>query len=200
MPSIEHKTLPRDDGICFPNLCFIPLHFEVCSLAQCRSELAKSSFNRILGGNGTTINQLQQQIYPKIKQDFISIVYKRQLKEELRGLGLDFDAYRAGGFDTREINERFGLPRNKRIYLHECDYMDFKSQSLTTISRELTEDIPFFYQYYNADELETKFLDFIYYFKVDLELSMRYDLDIDARMKYTNVFTRTRFSVYGDSL
>lgn len=120
-------------------------------------------------------------------------MFKRQLKEELVSVGVSFDEYRAGAYDTTSINERFNLPRNKRIYLHECDYMDFKSESLSVISRELTEDIPYFHQYYNADELETKFQDFVYFFKVDLELSMKFGLDIDARMKYSNVFHEREF-------
>lgn len=117
-------------------------YYPLATTNEASSDLSRNSFQRCTRKGSflyeETIANLESE--PRLSffaNNFKSVFYKTQLKEQLLSEGIDFDGYKAGDvgdIDIRGIKRRFDICNNSNIYIHESDFPDYKLNSLKIYS------------------------------------------------------------------
>lgn len=187
MPTVQIKTPIRDDGQRFPNLLYLYNHYEVAGLDQIHSDLFASSFNRLQ--NSTLESQLARRADPKIKLDVYTVMFKRQLLEDLTNNGITFDEYRRSKSlpMVDELKQRYQVPRHKQIYIHETDFVDYQLETLACLESLVDDDYPLLYQVYSPKLYVASFERYMDQFHVQLDRAMVLGHDIDTRITSADI-------------
>lgn len=174
----------------FPIVEHLKFHYQLAEGTQLITHMAELNFNRKTKGDSTLLATIAKDKIPPIKIDVMSILYKRQLLQDLLENHITFDSYRS---NTRwkdyivarriaALNHRYSIPSQKQIHIHECDFIEYQLNRLRFFSQHVQESYPApLYRFYSVDQaLEEKF--------------KRYIGDIksgkvtDTRMHYDDVF------------
>lgn len=180
-------------------------YYPLASAHEVSSALAGTSFKRCIQENSflyeETVESLSKE--PSLsffEQNLKPVLFKVQLKEQLKSERIDFDSYRAGELgtlNTPEIKKCIDISINSRINIHESDFHDFRLKSLEDYSSYRYD--PDNYKsycpkYYNCsvNEIEAFTTYMTEYFLVDLNnrciASNLRTKRFDARLSYDQVF------------
>lgn len=173
-----------------PYFLYLTIHhyFPLASQEQLNTEITKINIERSLKSNSwfyKTINTRTTQI----DIIFQTILFKKQLLEDLTSVGILFDDYRKGL--TKDISIEESLARFSLIgqHIHECDFQNYLLNTLTLVSQYMDEPLPLLYQYYKADDnIKHQFTNNINKFKLSLKDAIKEGNRIDCRMSYETVF------------
>ena len=148
----------------FPILEHLRHHYLLAEQTQLKTNMAEINFVRKTKSNSTLLTTLAKGIEP-IKIDVISIVYKRQLLQDLLDNNIDFDHYRSNSGLRNHIvaqristlNDRYKIPIYKQIHIHDCDFVQYKLKTLSYLTQHIHAACPHpLYLFYNIDETVIK--------------------------------------------
>lgn len=175
-----------------PNFRYIRLHLPLASYEQAQQHTTNPFFLSATSIDGPIHKQVPVDIHLPLAE----IRVKRQLKETLIRHNIGFDDYRRGQVDPVDIChlvDRFDIPPQKDIFIHPCDFMDYKLETMTRLSPFLSDytveyenfgNYTAVYENYDADKKLDIFKHNVAHFKSNLSRAMKQHQYIDCRMTY----------------
>lgn len=159
MPGLNLTERMEEYDSRFPNTDYLRFHYQLAEPTQLVTNMAERNFSRKTAKTGVLYNSIQDDQVPEIQLDVVSIIYKRQLLQDLLQQGISFDDYRENTcrhnyyvhHTIANLNQRYDIPLRKDIHIHECDFQDYKLEILSQLTSVLQEPTPPLYQFYNID-------------------------------------------------